>query len=147
MRVLLAEDDPRAAINEMLANWSMLADVANGFDAALAMFDEASRAGQPFALAILDADFSGGRGLELAEVLQARAAKVRPAILVMDSTPGNRTAASVDAYLTKPVKQCELMDAISTTVASVSLQRLCDFRQPASWRARRTAGDGLQTRA
>jgi CheY-like chemotaxis protein len=140
IRVLVVDGDAasRRAIQEMLSSWRMSTSAVDGFEAALRELDQAAAGGQPFTLAILDAEISGGRGLELAESIQARAGAIRPAILILTSTaPTSRAetlqALGIGACLRKPVQQCELMDAITTTLASESLQRLGAFSsQPSS---------------
>ena len=142
IRVLLVDGDAasRRNIQEMLSSWRMTASAVDGFDAALEALDQAAGDGRPFALAILDAEISRGRGFELAESIRARAGAIRPAILILILTSTaemngaeDLQALGIGACLRKPVQQCELMDAITTTIASESLQRLGVFsRQPSS---------------
>ena len=90
---------------------------------ALRMLREAARGGAPYDLAILDMRMPGMDGIEL-----ARAIKEDPALasvrLILLSSLGARGDAEearrigIVAYLTKPVKQSRLFDAIATALGA-----------------------------
>ena len=119
--VLVVDDNAtnRLILQEMLTNWGMRPTVADGGAAALAALE---RAREPFALVLLDAMMPGMDGFALAERLQ-HTPGVAGATLMMLSSAGQREDAArcralgLAAYLTKPVRQSTLLDAIMTALA------------------------------
>src|SRR6185369_14179802 len=100
-------------------------------------FDEAAPGECPFRLVILDSTISGGRGLDLVEGIRGLGGTGSPGVIVLTSTiDGNEAeqfrALGVRAYLQRPVTEIELMDAITSTIASESIDRLSEFSSQAS---------------
>jgi CheY-like chemotaxis protein len=91
---------------------------------ALTCLREAAQTGEPFRLGLLDMMMPGMDGLELAKHIQGDIA-LRDIKLVMLSSAGAHSDAQrsaqvgISRYLTKPVKQSDLLDAI-TSVLDVS---------------------------
>ncbi|QDU21319.1 hybrid sensor histidine kinase/response regulator [Urbifossiella limnaea] len=120
LSVLVVDDNAtnRLILREMLTKWGMRPTVADGGPAALAAL-EAAR--EPFALVLLDAMMPGMDGFDLAERIQ-RTPAVAGATLMMLSSAGLREdtarcrALGLAAYLTKPVRQSTLLDAIMTAL-------------------------------
>jgi two-component system sensor histidine kinase/response regulator len=132
--VLIANENSADLKNlqeEMLSHWRIRSVAADGMESALAVFDRAAVDGYPFALVILDAKISGGKGLEFIENLGA-AGSGRPAIVVLTSGTDTHEAEEfralgVRAYLQTPITRVELLDAINAAIASESLDRLSAF--------------------
>ncbi|MCI0700434.1 MAG: response regulator [Planctomycetia bacterium] len=122
--VLVVDDNAtnRFILEEMLTNWGMNPTAVDGGPAALAALERARDAKTPFALVLLDAMMPGMDGFALAERI-ARDPELVSATLMMLSSAGQREDAArcralgVQTYLTKPVRQSALLDAIMTALA------------------------------
>ena len=90
--------------------------------AALREMKQANESGNPFALVLLESNLPDLDGFELAEQIKQNP-KLADTIIMMLPTVGNRGDASrckelgISAYLTKPILQTELLDAIKTVQA------------------------------
>jgi CheY-like chemotaxis protein len=109
----------RRIVGELLANWRMRPKLADGADAAMEHLERAHEAGDPFRLAILDANLPGTDGLRLASRIKAdpRFASTALILLTPASRPPEsfaRPRADIAATVAKPPKQSELLDAILT---------------------------------
>jgi two-component system sensor histidine kinase/response regulator len=139
----------RAILLEMLSSWRMQPVAVSGIDAALTALNRAIALGNPFVAVILDTIAFQGKPIELVESI--RKLSPGPVVIVLTSTPGSGEAEAlwrlgIGAYLRKPVRQSELLDAMMTVIASQSLQRLdavrsdshhgVDAPKPASARVR-----------
>jgi signal transduction histidine kinase/DNA-binding response OmpR family regulator len=117
--VLIVDDNAtnRRILLELLAHWGMRPSAADGGAAALIAMEAARRAGAPFPLVLLDAQMPDMDGFTLAERIKASPAFTQ-AILLMLSSAGQRGDAArcrelgLAGYLTKPITQTELRDAI-----------------------------------
>jgi PAS domain S-box-containing protein len=142
--VLVVDDNAtnRLILREMLSNWGMRPTVADGGPAALAALEEARARRQPFALVLLDGMMPGMDGFDLAGRIQADPDLVG-ATLMMLSSAGQREDAArcrelgIAAYLTKPVRQSTLLDAIMTAVAGAAADRPAPARTPGPLAGRR----------
>jgi two-component system sensor histidine kinase/response regulator len=127
LRVLIVDDNAtnRKILSHQLTSWGMIHEEADSGRRALEALRAAAARGEAFDLAILDLMMPGMDGFEL-----ARAIKSDPAIsgarLVLLTSYGQRgddVAAreiGVAAYLTKPVRQSQLFDCLSTVVGHAS---------------------------
>jgi CheY-like chemotaxis protein/HPt (histidine-containing phosphotransfer) domain-containing protein len=119
--VLVVDDNAtnRLILQEMLSNWRMRPAVVNGAAAALDVLRRAAAAGEPYPLVLLDAMMPGVDGFTLAEQIKA-SPDLAGAVLLMLSSAGRSEDAArcrqlgIALYLTKPLKQSELLDAILT---------------------------------
>ncbi len=89
--------------------------------AALRAIDEARRAGRPFALALVDADMPGMDGFDLVERMKKDGDPAAIPIVMLTSAGRRGDAArgrelGISAYLTKPVRQSSLLDAVMDTL-------------------------------
>jgi CheY-like chemotaxis protein/HPt (histidine-containing phosphotransfer) domain-containing protein len=125
MRVLVVDDNAtnRRILEEILIGWGMQPTVVDGGIAALHALDDALRAGEPFPLALIDFQMPDLDGFGLAERIKARP-ELHTTLIMMLSSVGHRGDAArfrelgVAAYLTKPVRQSVLLDAILAMLAS-----------------------------
>jgi signal transduction histidine kinase/DNA-binding response OmpR family regulator len=119
LSVLVADDNAtsRAILARILAHWGCQPVCAAAGTAALAALEEASRAGRPFRLAIIDSKIPEMEGANLVERIRERPELLGIGILLLTSAGVRGEAASheiaPDARLLKPVKQSELRRAIS----------------------------------
>jgi two-component system sensor histidine kinase/response regulator len=119
LEILVADDNPfnRKILLEMLTNWRMTALAASEGAEALNMMEERSREGRKIPLVLLDAQMPEMDGLSLAEKIRAHPDLAGSIILMLSADRYAADAArcrslGVDAFLTKPVGQSELLDAI-----------------------------------
>src|SRR5579883_2772874 len=123
--VLVVDDNAtnRRILREMLTNWGMTPTVVDGGRAALASLDQARQDGSPFALVLLDAMMPEMDGFDLAERIRQDSGLVRATLMMLSSANRREDAArcrelGVVTYLTKPVRQSTLLDAIITAVGA-----------------------------
>ncbi|MDD5481258.1 DAHL domain-containing protein, partial [Rhodoferax sp.] len=123
MPVLVVDDNHtnRQLLCHMLRNWHMQPTAVPDGPAALAELAKATAAGKPYALALLDMHMPGMDGFELAALM--RTSPQAPAATVMMLTSqGQRgdaercRAAGISSYLSKPVSQSDLLDALMTAL-------------------------------
>ncbi len=118
--VLVVDDNDtnRRILGEMLRNWEMSPAVASGGTEALEKLETASNSENPFRLILLDVMMPEMDGPEVAQRVQDRFGENAPKILILSSAghqaPKDIIASlGVDRILTKPVKQSDLLDAIT----------------------------------
>ncbi|HVA43100.1 MAG TPA: response regulator [Acidimicrobiales bacterium] len=122
LRVLVVDDNAtnRAVLEQSLTSWGMRPVVVEGGAQALAAIRDVATE-DAFALAILDYHMPDMDGLELARRIRSEAA-LAPARLVLLTSSGawgHAQAASdadIDAFLTKPIRQSALYDALATVM-------------------------------
>jgi PAS domain S-box-containing protein len=141
---VLAVDDNatnRLILHEVLSRWGMKPTLADSAPAALVALQEAARRGRPFALVLSDVMMPGVDGIELAEQIRRRPDLAGAAVIMLSSTSQQDMVrcrqAGVAAYLTKPVKQSELLDTILTALVPAPGER-----RPAARPERRPQADG-----
>src|SRR5262249_11162300 len=122
--VLIVDDNAtnRRILLEMLANWGMKAAAVDSGKAALAELRRAVESGEPFSLALVDAMMPEMDGFELVERIRASPELAKATVMMLSSAAGPRDAArsrelGMAAYLTKPIKQSDLLDAILTAMS------------------------------
>ncbi|HJQ27712.1 MAG TPA: response regulator, partial [Rubrobacter sp.] len=125
LRIIIVDDNDtnRKILHGQVISWGMKNGQAGGGLEALEMLRAAAQKGEPYDLAILDLHMPGMDGIEL-----ARTIKEDPSIaatdLILLTSMGVRGEAEqarrvgFAAYLTKPVRQSKLYDAIATVVGS-----------------------------
>jgi signal transduction histidine kinase/DNA-binding response OmpR family regulator len=124
LRVLIVDDNytNRRILNDLLINWQMQPTVAESGAEALATLNRAQQTGEPFKLVLLDYHMPGMDGFTVAERIRADAALKETAIILLTSAMQRGMAArcrqlGFAAYLTKPLSQSDLLDAIATFVS------------------------------
>jgi CheY-like chemotaxis protein/HPt (histidine-containing phosphotransfer) domain-containing protein len=123
--VLIAEDHTtsRMILEEIVHSWKMEATgVADG-DAALSSMKEADDAGKPFRIAIIDAELPDREGFSLVDRIQNEPRLKTTAIILLTSAgrrpdPVAQRKLGAASYLTKPIKQSELLNAILSALHS-----------------------------
>src|SRR5215470_8132542 len=123
LRVLVVDDNEtnRFILQEITNVWGMKPAVASSVDEAVATLEKARGSGQPIQLVLTDMYMPRRDGFALIEWLRGTPeyADVRVMILSSGPTPEHRTRAKemhVASYLTKPVRQSTLFDAIATAI-------------------------------
>ncbi|HVW36380.1 MAG TPA: response regulator, partial [Pirellulales bacterium] len=128
LEVLVVDDNVtnRRILLEMLSNWQMRPTEADCAEAALAKMHEAAAAGAPFPLVLLDSHMPQVDGFMLAEQIHEQAQLAGATIMMLTSgdRPGDAARSQrlgIACYLTKPIKQSELFDAIMAALGAPAL--------------------------
>jgi CheY-like chemotaxis protein len=126
--VLVVDDNAtnRKILSHQLASWGMIHEEADSGLCALEALRKAAAQGAAFDLAILDLMMPGMDGFELARAIKAdpAIAGARLVLLTSFGQRGDDAAAreiGVAAYLTKPVRQSQLYDCLSTVIGHASV--------------------------
>jgi len=125
MRVLVVDDNAtnRQILLKMLTNWHTNPTAVESGARAITALREAQGLGRIYPLILLDAQMPEMDGFALAECIK-RNPDWKTATIMMLSSAGQRGDAKrcrdlgVAAYLTKPVRQDELLDAILTALGT-----------------------------
>jgi signal transduction histidine kinase/CheY-like chemotaxis protein len=122
--VLIVDDNAtnRRILQEIITSWGMRPTVVDGALEAIAALDAALAAGDPFPLALIDFQMPEFDGFDLAERIKLQP-ELGTTLIMMLSSVGNRGDASrsrdlgISSYLTKPVRQSVLLDAVLLVLA------------------------------
>jgi signal transduction histidine kinase/CheY-like chemotaxis protein len=125
--VLVVDDNAtnRRILEGMLTNWQMKPTLADGGQAALNAMTLAKNTGMPFPVVLLDAQMPEMDGFTLAERIK-RSPELASAVIMMLTSAGQRGDAArcrelgIAAYLTKPIKESELLKAIRIALGARS---------------------------
>jgi PAS domain S-box-containing protein len=125
LRALVVDDNAtnRRILAEMLQRRGVFPTLAGGSIEAAALLGEADASAQAFDLFLVDAHMPGTDGFALVEQSRRHASASRAAVIMLASAGQRGDAArcrklGVDAYLTKPVTESELLDAVLTTLGA-----------------------------
>jgi PAS domain S-box-containing protein len=117
--ILVADDNyaNRRILQAMLVNWQMTPHLADGGCSALIALQQAAEAGKSFAMVLLDAAMPEMDGFAVAEKIRCTPGVSDTPIILLTSADVKRCPVrcrelGIRSYLTKPVKQAELHDAI-----------------------------------
>jgi len=123
--VLVVDDNQtsRLILAEMLTQWGMRPETVEGAEAAQRSLQLAAEEGHPFKLVITDLHMPDVDGFTLFQRIRAsREFTAPPVFLLSSSAQGGEGARcrqiGIAAYLTKPVRPSELLDAICSALAS-----------------------------
>ena len=138
--VLIVDDNAtnRRILHEVLTNWRMRPRAVDGGAAALAVLSEAAAAGEPYPLVLLDGHMPEMDGFTLAGKIQADPALNGATVLMLTSAGQPEDVErcrqlGVRAYLTKPIRQSELLETILSTLGGSPLHaRLASADAPAA---------------
>ena len=125
MRVLVVDDNStnRRIVEEMVGNWHLVPTSVEKAEEAYQLLCQAQRSGEPFDLVLTDVNMPEMDGFDLATLIK-KDPKISSTLVMMLTSgdrPGNITRCEelgVAAYLLKPVKQSELLDAILLAVGA-----------------------------
>ena len=119
LSVLIVDDNAtnRKILREILSNWQMKPTVVESGEIALQMMQEAEDSGHPFQLALIDAHMPEMDGFSLTEKIKQNPDTGNTIVMMLSSAGVRGDAArcrkmGISAYLTKPIKQSALLDAI-----------------------------------
>ena len=118
--VLVVDDNPtnRRILEEMLLGWGMRPETVCGAREALETIRIHKKRGESFDIVLTDLHMPEMDGFELVEELRKSAAGTRQVLMLTSGEHLGDLARSrelgIAAYLTKPVRRCELRAAIST---------------------------------
>ncbi len=126
LRVLVVDDNAtnRKIVHEQVISWGMKNGMAEDGPQALERLRSAAERGKPYDLAIVDLNMPKIDGMELASRIKADPAIASTQLILLTSM-GLRGEAEqarkvgFAAYLTKPVRQSRLYDAIATVMSLV----------------------------
>ena len=128
--VLIIDDNNtnRIILREMVSNWNMKPTTVDGGEMALARMEEACAHGESFPLILLDAMMPEMDGFSVAETIKQNPSLAGATIMMLSSAGQAEDAArcrdlGIDCYLTKPVKQSELLDSILNVMSIGSSSR------------------------
>jgi len=120
LRVLVVDDNAtnRRILQEMLASWQMRPTTVEDAESALDALRTAVSGEKPFDVIISDRQMPMVDGFMLARrVRRERTLARTPIVMLMsagDAGEAARRGVGIDAYLTKPVKHSDLLDALAT---------------------------------
>ena len=145
IRVLVVHDNDtnRQILERTLSNWGMEPTVCPGGREALDELSDAHRSGSPYPLVLSDVHMPTVDGFEFVQAVRD-SADIQATKIVMLSSGGYPDDVSrcesleVTAYLTKPVKQSELLEAIAAAlgIGATSVRQVEPVLQPAPEPAR-----------
>jgi CheY-like chemotaxis protein len=143
MRALIVDDNAtnRRLVEQVLRNWQMSATVVDGGAAALRALIGARAVGTPFSLVLIDGRMPEMDGFALAASIQDDPTLTGSTVLMLtsDDRPGNLArcrALGIAAYLVKPVRQSELLDALVVALGAAAPAHAARAVAPALTRGR-----------
>jgi len=123
--VLIVDDNATnlRVFQEMVIRWQMRPALAKGGPEALGLLESAKAQGTPFALILLDAQMPDMDGFSVAKEIKQNP-EFAGSVVIMLTSAGVRGDAvrcrelGIDAYLTKPIKRSDLLQAIREVFGS-----------------------------
>ncbi len=127
-RVLVVDDNAtnRTIIHEQVVSWGMRNGSAASGLRALEMLRDAAAMIEPYGLAIVDMLMPGMDGLELARAIRADPALTNTPMIMLTSLGAAgelraARAAGIGLYLSKPVRESDLFNAINDLLSALSI--------------------------
>ncbi|HEX2739117.1 MAG TPA: PAS domain S-box protein [Rubrobacter sp.] len=129
LRVFVVDDNEtnRKILHQQILSWGMENGMAEDAQSALELLRIADEDGDPYDVAILDMQMPGMDGMELARRINDDPDLQSTRLILLTSLGIRGDArkareAGIDAYLTKPVRQSHLLDAIATVMGSTEAE-------------------------
>lgn len=123
LRVLVVDDNAtnRRILEEILRNWEMVPVTTDSGLSGIRILADAAASGNPFHLILLDCNMPVMDGFEFAERLKQYPDLPEHTIMMLTSSGQRGDAArcqtlGISAYLTKPIVQSVLLDAVGTVL-------------------------------
>ncbi len=127
--VLVVDDNAtnRFILQEMLHNWNMRATLVEGGAEALAELNRADHEARTYPLILLDAMMPGMDGFDLANRIRSEPNSNAASMILLSSAADTSLEqrcrqSGIDRYLTKPVKQSQLLDVIADVLGLQAAQ-------------------------
>ena len=143
LQALVVDDNltNRRVLNGMLTRWGLKPTAVDGGRAALQALEDAKTAGRPFPLILLDGQMQEMDGFAVAEQIRKDPGLVDTKLLMLTSAGRLGDAArcrefGISAYLTKPVRQGELLQSICSVLQQAPRNHATPFAQPFSQESR-----------
>ena len=147
MHALVVDDNAtnRRFLGKVLERWGMQPVLAADGAQAMDLFRQSELSGSPFALILVDAQMPGLDGFALVEWLLQQADLRQTTVMMLTSSAGCGDVArcrelGIAAYLTKPVMQAQLLDAVRVALGT----KAADKPRPAAGPAPCPSGPGLR---
>jgi len=128
LRVLVVDDNAtnRRILKETVESWGMKAHLAESAAAGLSALYEARAEGRPFSLVLTDSQMPGMDGFSMVEVIKHNPGLAVTTVMMLTSGPQRGDIArcqelDIAAYLAKPIRQSQLLDAIQKALPLRSL--------------------------
>ena len=125
LRAFIVDDNAtnRKILHQQMASWGMHVGSAEGGLHALEELRSAVERGEPYHIAVLDLQMPGMDGLELAQRIKTDPTLTSTRLLLLTSLgqynmAKNTYRAGVEALLTKPVRQAQLFNCLTTMLGS-----------------------------
>jgi two-component system sensor histidine kinase/response regulator len=133
VRVLIVDDIEinRRVLHEQILGWGMRNGSASSAEAALRLLRQAAIEGDPYRIAVLDHQMPDFDGEMLARAIKADPAIADTRLLMLSSLgrgddSGRLAAVGVSAYLVKPARQSDLLNALLGLLGSKATARLSE---------------------
>lgn len=130
LRVLVVDDNAtsRRTLSEMLTNWGMTPLAVPTVAEGIAELERSFALGAPYAISVADSNMPGQDGFEFARQIHSRPGLCGTLIMMLSSEDRaedqpHKPELNISAYLIKPMKQSELLDAIVEAVGASSTLR------------------------
>jgi chemotaxis family two-component system sensor kinase Cph1 len=153
LRAIIVDDNAtnRKILHQQLASWGMHVGSAEGGLHALEELRSAVERGEPYHVAVLDLQMPGMDGLELAQQIKTDPKLTSIRLLLLTSLSQYNVVedtyrAGVEAVLTKPVRQAQLFNCL-TTVLGLSGGSLSASSTPAESSGESTGKDAYECQA
>jgi signal transduction histidine kinase/DNA-binding response OmpR family regulator len=127
MRILVIDDNAtnRLILRDLFTRWEASVEVAAGGPDGLEMLEAAARTKRPFELVILDSNMPEMDGFEVADRLRSHPWLTEATVMMLTSAsrpgdPARCRELGIASYITKPVRQTELLAAIGDALGTAA---------------------------
>ena len=134
LRVLVVDDNAtnREILHQLVDSWGMRNGMAEDAQSALELLRLAAENEEPYDVAILDMQMPVMDGVDLARTIKQDATLSSTRLILLTSMgvrgdARNARLAGIEAYLTKPVRQSHLYDAIAMVMGSPEVEKVDDL--------------------